>query len=80
MLPQELVSARAAREQRAISHVETGIIRRDGRVVWTDLSVVPVALPDWKLIVVTFDLSAARSVANDERGADQGIDEMGRTR
>ena len=80
MLPQELVSVRAAREQRAISHAETGIIHRDGRVVWTDLSVVPVELPDWKLIVVTFDLSAARSVANDERAADQGIDDMGRTR
>jgi hypothetical protein len=65
----ELATSRAASEQTGIHHVETGITRADGQVVWTDLSVVPVALPDWKLIVVTFDLSAARRSSGEAQQA-----------
>jgi two-component system, chemotaxis family, CheB/CheR fusion protein len=70
MAPEQLANARASAEQQTISHVETGIMRGDGRVVWTDMSVVPVSLPDWKLIMVTFDLSAARGETAASRSAE----------
>jgi two-component system CheB/CheR fusion protein len=54
----ELAGARAMHEQRAVHHVETGVVKEDGSILWTDVSAVPVALPDWKVVVVTFDLPA----------------------
>jgi two-component system CheB/CheR fusion protein len=70
----DLASVRATVEQRSIDHVETGVVRRDGRLVWTDMSFVPVALPDWKLIVVTFDLSSMRGAGE---GAGRARPEVG---
>lgn len=56
----EVASTRAAQEQRAVHHIETGVMKEDGTLVWTDMSAVPVALPGWKVVVVTFDLAASR--------------------
>jgi two-component system CheB/CheR fusion protein len=57
---EEGASARAMQEQRAVQHVETGIMRDDGAVVWLDMSAVPMTLPGWRVVVVTFNLSASR--------------------
>ena len=57
---EEVASARALLEQRAVHHIETGIMKDDGTVIWTDMSAVPVALPGWKVVVVTFNLSESR--------------------
>ena len=57
---EEVAGARAMREQRAVQHIETGIMRDDGAVVWIDMSAVPMALPGWRVVVVTFNLSASR--------------------
>jgi two-component system CheB/CheR fusion protein len=54
----ELAGARAVREQRAVHHVETGVVKEDGSIVWTDVSAIPVAFPDWKAVVATFELPA----------------------
>jgi two-component system CheB/CheR fusion protein len=54
----ELAGVRAVREQRAVHHVETGVVKEDGSIVWTDVSAVPINFPDWKVVVVTFDLPA----------------------
>jgi two-component system CheB/CheR fusion protein len=56
----ELASVRAGQEQRAVHHVEIGVVKEDGSIVWTDVSAVPVDFPGWKVIVVTFDLPARR--------------------
>jgi two-component system, chemotaxis family, CheB/CheR fusion protein len=57
---EEVASARAVQEQRAVHHIETGVMKDDGTVLWTDMSAVPVALPGWKVVVVTFNLSASK--------------------
>jgi PAS domain S-box-containing protein len=56
----ELAGTRAVHEQRAVHHIETGIVKEDGSLVRTDMSAVPVALPGWKVVVVTFELTANR--------------------
>ena len=60
MPAEEFAGARAEREQRPVPHVETGVVKEDGSVVWTDVSAVPLALPGWRVVIVTFDLTARR--------------------
>jgi two-component system CheB/CheR fusion protein len=60
MSVEEAAGARALREQRPVHHVETGIVHDDGAVVWVDMSAVPMSLPGWRVVVVTFNLSASR--------------------
>jgi len=57
MRVEEFAGVRAMQEQQAVNHVVTGVVKEDGDVIWTDVSAVPVALRDWKVIVVTFDLA-----------------------
>jgi PAS domain S-box-containing protein len=56
MPAEEFAGARAEQEQRAVPHVETGVVKEDGGVVWTDVSAVPLTLPGWRVVIVTFDL------------------------
>jgi two-component system CheB/CheR fusion protein len=58
MPAEEFAGARAEQERRAVPHVETGLVKEDGSVVWTDVSAVPLALPDWRMVIVTFDLTS----------------------
>jgi two-component system CheB/CheR fusion protein len=53
---EEFAGARAVQEKRAVHHVETGFVKGNGRVVWTDVSAVPLTLPGWRVVIVTFDL------------------------
>ena len=57
METEESAGVQAVKEQRVVEHVKTGLVMEDGRQVWTDMSAVPVALQDWRVIVVTFELS-----------------------
>jgi len=58
MPAEEFAGARAGQERRAVHHVETGVVKEDGRVVWTDVSAVPLTLPGWRVVIATFDLTA----------------------
>jgi diguanylate cyclase (GGDEF)-like protein/PAS domain S-box-containing protein len=53
----ELASARAFKEKREINSVETGVVKEDNSIVWTDVSAVPVDFPDWKVVMVTSDIT-----------------------
>ncbi len=57
MTQEEFASIRAIKDQSAVRDVETGVVMEDGRVVWTSVSAVPVALPDWSVVVVTSDIT-----------------------
>jgi PAS domain S-box-containing protein len=57
MPAEEFASVRAIKEQRTVHNVETGVVKEDGKVVWTSVSAVPVAFPDWKVVVVTSDIT-----------------------
>jgi PAS domain S-box-containing protein len=61
MPPDEFPSARAWREQRPV-HDQVGIVKEDGTVIWTDVSAAPVPFADWKLVVVTVDVTERKQV------------------
>jgi len=50
-------STRAFKEKREIDGVETGVVKEDDSIVWTDVSAVPVNFPDWKVVMVTSDIT-----------------------
>ena len=53
----EWPSTRAFKEKRGIEGVETGVVKEDDSIVWTDVSAVPVNFPDWKVVMVTSDIT-----------------------
>jgi signal transduction histidine kinase len=57
MPAEELASVRAIEEQRAIHNVETGVVKEDGTIIWTSVSAVPVPFPDWKVVIVTANIT-----------------------
>jgi len=60
MPAEEFASTRAIKERRAVHDVETGVMKEDDTVIWTNVSAVPVAFPDWKVVIVTSDITARR--------------------
>ena len=60
MPAEEFASTRAIKERRAVHDVETGVVKEDDTVIWTNVSAVPVAFPDWKVVIVTSDITERR--------------------
>ena len=67
MPAEEFASARAIKEQRAIHNVETGVVKEDGKVIWTSVSAVPVKLPDWNVVIVTADITERKQAEKEVR-------------
>jgi diguanylate cyclase (GGDEF)-like protein/PAS domain S-box-containing protein len=57
---EEMASTMSFQENREFTHVETGIVKEDGSTIWTSVSAVPVDFPDWKLVLVTADITARK--------------------
>jgi len=57
MPEEEYASVRAIREQRVVHDVETGVLMEDGHVIWTNVNAAPVAFPDWKVVIITTDIT-----------------------
>ncbi|NTV64129.1 MAG: PAS domain S-box protein, partial [Oscillochloris sp.] len=53
-------SVRALREQQPIIDVETGIVIETGETIWTSVSAVPMDSPDWRVMVVTIDITVRK--------------------
>lgn len=54
---EEFASSRVFTENRELYDVVTGIVKEDGQTVWTSVSAAPVDFPDWKVILVTSDIT-----------------------
>ena len=53
----DFASSQALNEQRAIYGVETGIVKEDGAITWVSVNAAPVDLPDWRVVIVTSDIT-----------------------
>ncbi|NTV99989.1 MAG: PAS domain S-box protein [Oscillochloris sp.] len=60
MLSEEFASTRAQREQRVIAHMEIGVVTESDRLIWTMVSAVPVTFEDWRVILVTTDITVRK--------------------
>ncbi|MGA1977922.1 MAG: PAS domain S-box protein [Bacteroidales bacterium] len=57
MPEEEFASVRAIREQKTAHNVETGVLMEDGKVKWMNVNASPVAFSDWKVVIITSDLT-----------------------
>ena len=69
MPSEEFVSVRVIREQQMVSDVEMGIVTETGERIWTSVSAVPVDFPDWRVVVVTTDITARKRIAEELQAA-----------
>jgi diguanylate cyclase (GGDEF)-like protein/PAS domain S-box-containing protein len=69
----EMPSAQVLREKKGIHDVEIGVVKEDGDVVWTSVSAVPVDFPDWKVVIVTSDITERRRVEGDLRNNERRL-------
>lgn len=60
MLPEEFPSFRAVKEQKIIEHVEIGVVKEDGSIIWTDVSAAPMSFPNATCVIVTSDITARK--------------------
>jgi PAS domain S-box-containing protein len=60
--PNEMATKRAITENRPLNDVETGIVTENGEIIWTQVSVVPLALPDAGAVVITQDITERKRV------------------
>ena len=67
MPEEEFASVRAIREQQAVHNVETGVLMEDGHVIWTNVNAAPVEFPDWKVVIITTDITERKKVEEELR-------------
>ncbi|MBX7186792.1 MAG: PAS domain S-box protein [Vicinamibacteria bacterium] len=58
--PEEFPSARALREHTAVRDVELGVVGGAGGMTWLMASAVPLDFPDWKVLVVSSDITTRK--------------------
>jgi PAS domain S-box-containing protein len=56
----EFASTLAFNEKKAKHNFITGVEKEDGHIVWTNVSAVPVEFADWKVILVTSDITSIK--------------------
>jgi len=54
---EEFPSVRAIKEQQAAENIEIGVVKEDGETIWTNVSAVPVAFSDWRVVITTIDIT-----------------------
>ena len=64
-LPDEFASERAMAENRPIYDAEAGIVMENGEIIWVQVSVAPLALPDASAVVITQDITERKRAAKD---------------
>ena len=71
----ELARTRALKEKREIVNIETGVITEDDSIVWTSVSAVPVDFPDWKVVLVTSDITERKQAEQKISRLNAGLEE-----
>jgi PAS domain S-box-containing protein len=74
--PNEMVSARAITENRPINDVETGIVTENGKIIWTQVSAAPLALPDASAVVITQDITKRKRAEQALRDSEERFREL----
>jgi PAS domain S-box-containing protein len=76
MSADEFASQRALIEQCAITNLETGVVTEAGRLIWTMVSAIPVTFADWRIILVTTDITARKQAEAALRESQQNLEAL----
>ena len=68
---QDFASAQAAWDGQPVHDVETGVVTESGETIWTSVSAVPMDFPDWKMVVVTADITARKQAEQALRASEE---------
>jgi PAS domain S-box-containing protein len=71
--PGERVIERAVAENRLVSGVETGVLMENGEIIWAEVSVAPLALPDISAVVITQDITERKRAARELEAANHQL-------
>jgi PAS domain S-box-containing protein len=71
--PGERVSERVVSEKRLVTGVETGAVMEDGDIVWAEVSVAPLFLPDARAVVITQDITERKRAAEELEEANRQL-------
>ncbi|MEY2584842.1 MAG: hypothetical protein QOD80_868 [Verrucomicrobiota bacterium] len=69
----ERVAERGVRERRPVNKVETGAVMESGDIVWAEVSVAPLALPDAMAVVIMQDITERKQT---EQARERGLSLM----
>ncbi|UTB32349.1 MAG: PAS domain S-box protein [Methanobacterium sp. ERen5] len=58
----ELPSSLAFDKLTPIKDVEVGVLIDNNNMIWTNVSAIPLAFPDWKMLLVTYDITKRKKV------------------
>ena len=68
---EEFASTRAFTERTELHDIVIGVVKEDGHTVWTSVSAAPVDFPDWKVVLVTVDLTERKQAEETLRLSEQ---------
>ncbi len=58
----DFASSQAIQKQQPVYNVETGIVTENDQTIWTNVSAVPVAFSDWRVIVVSDNITERKQM------------------
>jgi PAS domain S-box-containing protein len=73
MLPHEFPSERAMTENQPVNDIEAGIVTEKGEIIWVQVNVAPLALPDASAVVITQDITERKRAAEELEEANRQL-------
>lgn len=70
-LTEEFPSVRVLQGEATVQDIEIGVIKEDGQRVWTQVSAAAVPFSDWKVVIVTRDISLQMQTEQDLRRSEE---------
>jgi PAS domain S-box-containing protein len=64
MPSEEFASSRVENGEKSVYHVETGVEKEDGSMVWTDISAAACGFPDWHTVIAISDITGRVEMEN----------------
>jgi len=69
----ELPSSRAFAKQTPVKDVEVGVLIDNYNMIWTNVSAIPLSFPDWKMLIVTYDITNRKKAEEEIKQANERL-------